>query len=313
MRFWIIPFVEFALFMTACGQKPSGVLTDVGSDIPNGGMRLYWASEAEIFSGQCESGKPLLRNYCQQNLISRGRADAENTLFAGAGQKKENLSRDASELRSQLAAIDEALAADPTNIDLSAERARVARDLATVRDALADVTMFTDQVQGFFSMISKSQIVYKIDANGDRYQEFKPLVKALAAFFAQVPPLTPDATWTDAETKRTFAAIKDRYSWNAAQTACQQIRVGTWIALRGFLTGNCADDAALGKRLFTSTLMDAIPATTGAGLPDGKTVWSRCYYNNGLPVAISSDASGTLKHTGLSSSRQLPVVCERVK
>jgi hypothetical protein len=271
---------------------------------------LYWIDADNIVSGECQKDKPKLRSYCQLNPVTRTLSDANSALYGNARGRQSQLQTDATELRSQLAAIDAALAADPGNVSLSAERQRVAIDLRNVNDALAAVATFTAQVDDFFAKILNERIVYTVDPAGERYPERKPHVQALAAFFRQVPPAAPAATWSDELTGRQFAAINDRYNWSTAQTVCQQIPDGSWVAILGFVGGACSDDVELGKRLFNSSLMSVIPSTRIGGEQETsrKHVWSRCYYNNGLSIAVSLDAHNALQHRATSGDTQLPVI-----
>lgn len=311
-----------AAAVSSCGKRsqPTSALSDIGSDISTGGATvLYWAQDANVFRGTCEKDKPLLRGYCQRNVVTRKAADASVAIYGNSQAKHDQLTRDKNELTAQLAAIDDALSKDPTNPDLSGERERVALELRKVTQGLAAVDQYYNLAKSFIEKLTKSDIVYKITAGSDRYDDLKPLVQALASFFNAVPPPQPDATWTDTATKRTFAAIKDRYTWAGASAACQLIQKGTWIAITGYLSGNCNDSPELGKRLFTSPIMDVIP-TTKIDTAASKVVWSRCFYEGGQPIAVGLDnttfedaLAAKLKHYGLASNTGLPVLCERIK
>lgn len=305
-------------YLSACGKKTQSTssFTDIASDIGTGSVVMYWAQDANMFRGTCEKDKPLLRNYCDHNVITRKSADVSAALLGNSEVKHTQLMRDKTALTAQLAAIDDALRSDPTNPDLSGERERVALDLRKVTQALTAVDQYYDLAKGFIDKIAKDSIIYKITAGGDRYADLKPLVQALSNIFSSVPPPQPDAVWTDPTTKRVFAGIKERYTWSGANTACQLVGKGTWIAITGYLSGNCNDNPDVGKRLFSSPLMDVVPATK-IDAATGKVVWSRCFYDGGLPIAIglenaSLDAA-KLKHYSLSSATALPVICERIK
>ena len=307
--------------LSTCGNKaqPNSSLNDVGSDIGTGSVVLYWAQDANMLRGTCEKDKPLLRSYCQHNVVTRKATDASTALLGNSEAKHNQLTKDKTELTAQLAAIDDALHNDPTNPDLSGERERVALELRKVSQALTAVDQYYNLAKSFIDKIAKNDIVYKITGDNDRYADLKPLVQALAGFFNSVPPPQPDAVWTDPTTKRTFAAVKERYTWSGANSACQLITKGTWIAITGYLSGNCNDNPELGKRIFTSPLMDAIPATKVDTAAASKVVWSRCFYDGGLPIAIGLESStldvnaAKLKHYGLDNNTRLPVLCERVK
>lgn len=307
--------------VSTCGKRaqPNASLTDVGSDIGTGTVVLYWAQDASVFRGTCEKDKPLLRSYCQHNVVTRKAAEVSAALLGNSEAKHTQLTKDKTELTAQLAAIDEALHNDPTNPDLSGERERVALELRKVTQALTAVDQYYNLAKGFIDKVAKSDIIYKVIGDNERYADLKPLVQALAGFFNSVPPPQPDAVWTDPTTKRTFAAVKERYTWNGANTACQLISKGTWIAITGYLSGNCNDNPELGKRIFTSPLMDSIPASKVDSSAANKVVWSRCFYDGGYPIAIGLENStldvnaAKLKHYGLDNNTRLPVLCERVK
>lgn len=303
------------LSLSTCGKTSpeSSFAKDIGSDIGTGATVMYWAEGENVYRGTCEKDKPLLRSYCQHHVVTRKAAEANAALLGNSEAKHAQLTRDKNELTTQLAAIDEALQEDPTNPDLSGERERVALELRKVVQVLQAVDQYYNLAKGFIDKIAKDAIVYKIVSNSDRYADLKPMVQALAGFFNSVPPPTPDATWTDDKTKRTFAAVSERYTWSGANSACQLIPQGTWIAVTGYLSGGCHDNLDLGKRLFHSPLMDVIPESKIDNSGNtSKVVWSRCFYDGGLPIAIGVDGE-SVKHYGLNNNTQLPVICERVK
>ncbi len=301
--------------LSTCGKTSPNTssVKDIGSDISTGTTVMYWAEGNNVYRGTCEKDKPLLRTYCQHNIVTRKAADANAALLGSSEVKHAQLTRDKEELTTQLSAIDDALQEDPTNADLSGERERVALELRKVGQVLQAVDQYYNLAKGFIEKIDKSEIVYKISNDSDRYADLKPMVQTLANFFNSVPTPTPTATWIDPATKRTFAAVKDRYTWSAANSACQLIPQGTWIAVTGYLTGGCHDNIEVGKRLFHSPLMNSIPESkVDASGKASKVVWSRCFYDGGLPIAIGVDGA-SVKHYGLTNNTQLPVICERVK
>ncbi len=298
---------------------------------------LYWKNndldDDQLYRGQCLKDKPLLRHYCEQNVVSRRWPELSLQLLEGRDAKLVQVIRDEDELTEQLNAIDAELKLHPGDVDLSSLRTETAREFNKIQSQHLKLEAEVNLVNDFMKKLTTDAIVYKMVPTEDRYKSQHILLAKLNGFFASAPnpPSAPvsqpplasphkwTSIWTDPMNAKVYIAIATPQTRDFAIATCRGISPGKWDAIGPYypdmreygdlcpLSGS-ADDAA---RLSSSPLAKFLPSTIFQDGQKSVISWSRCDAAGDLPVVMRFNQAG-LKPFVSDSKRRFPVVCEMI-